>query len=175
MFNLFFASVLTLVFVLGWRSREKGSVRKELERSSTTSSGFPSRSAREVLATPTGLNHDSSKVPSGNERRIRSLYRGLPLFFEPNAGQVGNDAAGNVKFVSRGPGYTIFLTSDGAVLALMKPSAPVKAQKTSGAVLRMRLLGSNTSAPAAGTEELGGKSNYFFASDPANWHTSVAN
>ena len=48
----------------------------------------------------------------------------LPLSFEPNIGQ----ADPHVKFLSRGPGYTLFLTEDEAVLALQKPE--VRSQKS---------------------------------------------
>ena len=41
-------------------------------------------------------------------------YAKLPLSFEANQGQT--DA--RVKFVSRGPGYTMFLTGDGVALEL---------------------------------------------------------
>jgi hypothetical protein len=40
----------------------------------------------------------------------------MPLSFEANAGQTDS----RVKFLSRGPGYTLFLTGDEAVLALKK-------------------------------------------------------
>jgi hypothetical protein len=43
-------------------------------------------------------------------------YAKLPLSFEPNQGQT--DA--RVKFLARGPGYTLFVTSDEVVLALKK-------------------------------------------------------
>jgi hypothetical protein len=44
-------------------------------------------------------------------------YARLPLSFEPNQGQT--DA--RVKFLSHGPGYTLFLTGDEAVLELQQP------------------------------------------------------
>src|SRR5262249_32676018 len=45
-------------------------------------------------------------------------YGNLPLSFEPNHGQ----ANPNVKFMSRGSGYTLFLTPTEAVLKLRKGS-----------------------------------------------------
>ena len=47
------------------------------------------------------------------------LYQRLPLTFERNAGQTD----GRVKFMARGPGYTLFLTANEAVLALRKSEA----------------------------------------------------
>jgi hypothetical protein len=49
----------------------------------------------------------------------------LPLSFEPNRGQ----ADGQVRFLSRGGRYTLFLTKEGAVLALKKGSG-LRSQKS---------------------------------------------
>ena len=51
---------------------------------------------------------------SGAPPRLAANYGKLPLSFEPNRGQ----SAGPVKFLSRGRGYTLFLTGDEAVLTL---------------------------------------------------------
>ena len=52
-------------------------------------------------------------------RGVQASYGRLPMHFEPNLGQTADE----VKFVARGPGYTLFLTADEAVLAL-RPSRP---------------------------------------------------
>ena len=49
----------------------------------------------------------------------RIAHAKLLLSFEPNLGQ----ADPRVKFLSRGPGYTLFLTEDEAVVALRKSGA----------------------------------------------------
>lgn len=49
-------------------------------------------------------------------------YGRLPLLFEPNVGQ----ADPQVKFLSRGRGYTLFLTSTEAVLTLVKDSGQLQ-------------------------------------------------
>lgn len=51
----------------------------------------------------------SSKTPA---LRVRNAYSNLPLSFEENRGQT--DA--RVKFLARGGGYSLFLTSTEAVL-----------------------------------------------------------
>jgi hypothetical protein len=122
---------------------------------------------------------------SDKTARARALgnYGKLPLSFEANQGQMDSQA----KFVSRGPGYTLFLTSNEAVLALKaagKKSAgpspgaayqrPGKQAEVTGphsrpaasAVLRMQLLGANREAQIAGSDELPGKANYFIGNDP---------
>jgi len=113
-------------------------------------------------------------------------YGQLPLRFEANQGQTDD----KVKFLSRGKGYTLFLTSGEAVLALRAASAgdeqlgerrpgsgnrPREEQSGRGAVLRMKLVGANQAARVAGVEELPGKSNYFIGKDPAKWRTDVPN
>ncbi len=57
---------------------------------------------------------DSALSTSSNISRLSDLYGSLPLSFELNQGQTDSD----VKFLSRGPGYALFLTSDEAVLSL---------------------------------------------------------
>ena len=57
-----------------------------------------------------------SRPAAAERRRLVQSYGGIPLSFERNAGQT--DA--RVKFLSRGPGYTLFLTGNEAVLALKK-------------------------------------------------------
>jgi len=52
--------------------------------------------------------------------RTLSSYGSLPLSFEANQGQTDSQ----VRFLSRGKGYTLFLTSTEAVLALRKSADP---------------------------------------------------
>src|SRR5262245_21931213 len=51
------------------------------------------------------------KTDSAGPPRLTAAYRKVPLSFERNAGQT--DA--RVKFLSRGPGYSLFLTGNEAV------------------------------------------------------------
>ncbi len=88
-------------------------------------------------------------------------YGKLPLSFEANRGQTVRQ----VKFLARGPGYTLFLTGDAAILSLHR-------EKTN-AVLRMKLHGANAGAGVTGAGALPGKSNYFIGRDPSQWRTNV--
>jgi hypothetical protein len=90
----------------------------------------------------------------------------LPLFFEPNQGQV----AAPVKFLAHGAGYGLFLTADEAVLDLRRT---VKGQPSSGGVVRMRLDGANSSATVSGASPLPGKSSYFIGNDPSKWRRDI--
>jgi hypothetical protein len=121
-----------------------------------------------VLAGMLGwLPKHASAERSGVAARSRAAkaYGKLPLRFEPNEGQSG----GQVKFLSRGRGYTLFLTSSGAVLALKKSDKP----SGDAATLRMRLLGANSNAQATGVEKLAGTVSYFIGNDPKKWRTNV--
>jgi hypothetical protein len=91
------------------------------------------------------------------QTRAAKLYNQTPLSFEANQGQTDHQ----VKFLARAPGYTLFLTSDGATLAFKKQS------------LRMRVVGAAVNARVFGTDPLPGKANYFIGNDPAKWHSGV--
>ena len=127
--------------------------------------------------------YSESKTPKGNKPQLVEAYRKLPLSFEANHGQTDS----RVNFLSRGSGYTLFLSPTEAVLALSNPGASSprtrhappdnpeakKAPTASVAVLRMKLLGANPSPRVSGLEELPGKSNYFLGNDPQKWRTNV--
>lgn len=89
----------------------------------------------------------------------------VPLSFEVNQGQ----AARQVKFLSRGQGYALFLTADEAVLALKQKTDAAQAD----AVLRITLDNANRTPEITAQDELPGKSNYFIGSDPQAWLRDV--
>jgi hypothetical protein len=121
----------------------------------------------------------AASVPVG-QSRIAAAYGRLPLSFEANHGQT--DA--QVKFLSHGNGYSLFLTPTESVLSLQKPSSQGRDGRrteqaavpgNSGAVLRMHLVSGNSAAEVEGLEELPAKSNYFIGNDPSRWRTGVPN
>jgi hypothetical protein len=59
----------------------------------------------------------SAQSAISTQARLVESYGKVPLSFEANRGQTDL----RVKFLSRGSGYTLFLTGDEAVLALRKP------------------------------------------------------
>ena len=114
--------------------------------------------------------------------RRPAVYGKLPLIFEANRGQTDS----RVKFLSRGNGYTLFLTATETVLALAgrrssvagnrfrgpRPDATMPAETESGLV-RMQFIGANPEPSVTGLEELPGKANYFIGRDPTKWRTNV--
>src|SRR6266571_2048509 len=96
----------------------------------------------------------------------------LPMQFEPNAGQTDEP----VLFLSRGRGYTLFLTPTQAVLSLRAP--PLRRRggaenKIAQAELRMTLLGANAQPRVEGLDQLPGTVNYFVGNDPSQWRSAI--
>ncbi|MDX6290259.1 MAG: hypothetical protein QOH42_2058 [Blastocatellia bacterium] len=111
---------------------------------------------------------------SAQRSRIATGYGTLPLGFETNLGQ----APKGVRFISRGHGYSLYLTQANAVLALRSSAS---SQSTEGGtspaptyqVLGMRLVAAERKPHITALEELAGKANYFLGSDSRKWHTNV--
>ena len=101
-------------------------------------------------------------TPAATDARLSESYGKLPLQFEANRGQTHND----VHFLSRGPGYSVYLTASEAVLLLEKPD-------TKRVALRMSLVGAARKPAVSGLDEQPGKANYFIGKDPAKWRTNV--
>ena len=114
---------------------------------------------------------------------MQAAYGNLPLSFEANHGQT----APQVKFLARGRGYSLFLTSQEAVLVVGPPTghpiapgagAPYRAVEARSAtpppaVVRMQLVGANADPPVTGHEALPGKSHYLIGHDPQQWRTDI--
>jgi photosystem II stability/assembly factor-like uncharacterized protein len=143
----------------------------------------------------------TQKQPEGEKSAaIDKYYGNLPLSFEENRGQ----ADASVKYIARGPGYSIFLTAAEAVFVL-KDVAAGKSKAHSGepedvigshsqrvqnhsgedeatekskaepAVLRVRPEGANKNAgEVEGAEQLEGKVNYFMGNDSSKWLTDIS-
>src|SRR5579863_4870074 len=122
-------------------------------------------------------------------------YGSVPLMFEANQGQTDPQ----VQFLSRGNGYSVFLSAGGMVLAFHpSASAPFSSapldvtsngrtrpglsgmrqlQKLSRtpptAAVTINLVGSASSPTVIGEEPLNTKVNYFIGRDPAQWRRNV--
>jgi Beta-propeller repeat/Abnormal spindle-like microcephaly-assoc'd, ASPM-SPD-2-Hydin len=112
-----------------------------------------------------------------NPQAVRN-YGHLPLTFEANQGQ----AAGQVKFLSRGQGYTTFLTAGGMVLNLRasrvepasnRNSQAASSQPPASATLQFSLIGANRNPQVVGEDPQPGHVNYFIGKDPSKWYTNL--
>jgi RHS repeat-associated protein len=122
---------------------------------------------------------------------VAQNYAKQPLSFEVNQGQVDDQ----VNFVSRGSGYSFFLTSNEAVFSLSKPkqnneqdtkysfldtvknkdlAKRTQVQSEPPEVVKMSFIGANPNPQVVGEEEQLGKSNYFIGNDPSKWKTNVS-
>ena len=138
--------------------------------------------------TPIGAEmatNGATDVPKATKQHLQESYGKLPLSFEPNAGQTSRQ----VEFLSRGQGYTLFLTRDAQAVLVLGKSAPkrtpaqatdklsalVKPQPVAAlpAVVRIKLVGGKRTPQVEGLEEFPGKANYFIGNDPKKWRTNV--
>ncbi|HET9713799.1 MAG TPA: SBBP repeat-containing protein, partial [Pyrinomonadaceae bacterium] len=131
----------------------------------TSFAGIVFVGARSDNASTAGPTTDAS-----TRARIAQSFGKLPLSFEINKGQVEQP----VKFVSRGPGYILFLTPAEAVLTLHKPRASAtESEVREGSVLRLKMIGANAAPRVEGEDELLGKVNYFIGNNPDKWRRDI--
>lgn len=151
------------------------------------SSHLRARSARTV----------SAQVPASaaQSSRVRADLDALPLAFEANQGQTDPE----VKYMARGNGYKLFLTSRKAIMALpggkrqsevldmmmdkrrgpaavkamLKKRARAHHQTSPTAALYMNLVGANAHAQLIAEDLQSGKINYFVGKDPSKWHSNI--
>lgn len=138
-------------------------------------------------------------VTPATRARINASFAALPLGFEANEGQTDPQ----VKYMARGNGYTLFLTSGDAVLSFASASSSVQSRPkemmqrrllgysrktkrlirrsqpqsrpipSSMASLRMHVVGGQSNAQIVGSGQLSAKANYIIGNDPSKWHRGV--
>jgi hypothetical protein len=120
-----------------------------------------------------------------SKQHVAEVYGKVPLAFEANTGQTSDE----VQFLSRGRGYTLFLTRNAETVLVLsassqkktsdqpKKTAPAKfksrRESTPPWVARMKLVNTDVTSQAEGLDELEGKANYFVGNDPSKWRTNV--
>ena len=135
-----------------------------------------------------------SRSATSENDNMRSNYGKVPLMFEENQGQTDSQ----VKFLSHGSGYSLFLTTGGMVLALrtsetdslIEASAapapnrnasrvsPIRQlekafRESKSTVLTIDLVGAAPAPVIVGEEALSTKVNYFIGRDPSKWRRNV--
>jgi uncharacterized repeat protein (TIGR01451 family) len=120
-------------------------------------------------------------VPMGSAPPITAAQvLNLPMHFVKNAGQTDK----SVDFLSRGPGYALFLTPTQAVFSLSATREPTPHHGRSHlrhpdhrivdrTDLQMNLVGANPRSTLEAIDQLPGTMNYFFGNHPANWQWGV--
>src|SRR5467141_3621882 len=138
----------------------------------------------DVRMSPSATSGASNLARAENDPRWREAYGKLPLSFEENEGQTARE----VRYVSHGSGYELFLTPQEVVVAL-RPNVPrdlsprhrtayIRALRKARrdkqmTAIRLHLEGANPEPQIAGTDPLPTKVNYFIGNDPKKWHTNV--
>jgi Beta-propeller repeat len=135
----------------------------------------------EPLAKAAGNSY--ANIPKATKQQhVVETYGKLPLSFEANVGQTSSQ----VKFLSRGQGYTLFLTRRAEAVLVLGKTAPKRSpaepadklvepqpEAAPPAALRMKLVGAKRTPQVEALEELPGKANYFIGNDPKKWRTNV--
>ena len=148
-------------------------------------------SSRHIAAPTTS----APAITPATRARLNARYAALPLAFEANQGQVDPQ----VKYLARGNGYKLYLTSSHAVKTvargsrdsdardmvenkrrgpakirrLMQERARKAAHPSSLAVLQMNFLGANPGTQLTAEDQKAGRVNYFIGNDPAKWHSNI--
>ena len=106
--------------------------------------------------------HSSRQVSDDEDQKPKlQEYGKLGFYFEPNYGQ----ADARVKSLSRGSGYTLFLTSTDAVWSL--------SHNGKAAAVRMKTVGAEPEPFIEYVDRLPGISNYFIGNDPEKWRANI--
>jgi hypothetical protein len=134
--------------------RKEGTVLKLLR---SQSGALAAAAILAVTASPAAAAPDAA-----TSARVSEAYGKLPLSFEANEGQA--DKA--VRFLSRGQGYSLFLTPDEAVLRLGEA-------RRGATVVSMLAVGGRRHPRLTGESPLSTRSNYLLGNDPGAWHLNI--
>lgn len=152
-------------------------------KASHSLSGSEVFSVRCNRANPNTVQTSYSPSNLQTQPQVNQIYGRLPLSFEANQGQADSE----VKFLSRGSGYGLYLTSTEAVLTFQstRPASQVANKTFQGAqsqidssqsvALRARLVGAHPPRQVEGLRQLPGKSNYILGNDPSKWLSNIPN
>ena len=98
---------------------------------------------------------------SSAEASVARNFGKLPLSFEVNNGQ----ADPQVRFLSRGSGYSLLLTDRDALLTLSSKSVTE--------AIRMQVAGAQSGIRVTPAEKLPGTANYLVGNDAAKWRSNI--
>ena len=108
---------------------------------------------------------DTMRSAPSLSRNARTDFGTLPLSFEANQGQ----SDPRVKFLARGSGYAVFLTSGQMAVALRSSAT----NREAGGAIQINMVDANPNPSVAGEHPQTGKANYFLGNDPKQWRTNV--
>jgi hypothetical protein len=179
----------------GWRRLRKFAPAVILLTLCLVSAVFALAARKTATARKFVTSRADAMVPKAKtEPELPARYGAIPLSFELNQGQTDSE----VRFVSHGTGYVLFLTKREAViefqqqeattLALqkMKPTkrklfesgkfyrgSPRSHKSRKTQTVRVAMADANPNPNIESLEQLPGKSNYFIGNDPHKWRTGI--
>jgi hypothetical protein len=140
-----------------------------LANSLQPSAGLAPSAASPGTSSSPGSASPSAGVPAPGQ--ILKSFGLLPLPFEPNVGQTDT----RVQYLSHGPGFTLFLTANGATFAFARPGQlPKPGTPSTFDVVRLQFTGANAAPTVTGQQLLPGYTNYLVGNNPANGHAHVS-
>lgn len=112
---------------------------------------------------------------SSDEQKISAAIQRLPLTFQENRGQSDK----SVRFLTRGAGYTFWMSPTSTTLALAQLGKSAEQAKAGmpvpASMMRMRMVGANPKAKMTGAGERQGTTNYLIGRDKRKWVHDVPN
>jgi hypothetical protein len=161
------------------QSNPNSALRKLQESTMTLSVQF--HSGRSLLASATiaaaigatiatGSAAQFPRLPATHVAQAVAPYGNLPLSFEANQGQTDP----SVQFLVHGQGYTLFLRSGEAILALQPAHAHSDAT-AENPIVRIKLAGADLKAPVIAEGPQITRTNYFLGKNPMQWRTDIPN
>ena len=147
------------------------------------SGGARESRSEEESARKSSATHSGPRSLAASKATTARTFGSVPLQFEANRGQ----SDPQVQFISRGGGYSLFLTPTDAVIILSnrKPAESGTREQSPrrlhmaerGAIqfsiVRMKLLGGNPIPQIQGTNRLAGTVNYFIGGEREKWKTGI--
>jgi len=120
----------------------------------------------------------SASEPAPGAGSAITRFAQLPLSFEVNQGQTDE----RVQFIARGHDHTVYLSPDGATIALQQrlPSTnglrSIRLKSSTDSItclIRMTLPGAKSNPVATGLEQNRSRVNYLLGNDPSRWQQAV--
>lgn len=138
-------------------------------------SSLPPKDLNENVSAPA-----SEVVEARIKERVGQTLGKLPMSFEVNQGQ----ADPNIKFISRGSGFGLFLLPQEMVLSVRNGGEPIQNHHSTSkrktrtrahtVSVKIKLQNANPTPDIVGLDPLPGKTNYFLGNDPSRWQTNVS-
>ena len=142
----------------------------------------------ESSRTASSLAKRLKSSPRKSDSQLLAAYGKLPLSFEENQGQTAQE----VRYLSHGSGYDLFLTSQEAVVSVtphlkfdfsprhrmatlraLRDARRSRSHAQKTATIRLQLADANPQPRITGADLLPGKVNYFLGNDPKKWRAGI--